>query len=161
MKFTVATATNSKVIVRASDHSAMYFFRTLVTAEKLSQVFFNPLSPTNMYIFIKKKVIGPQDSVISDTFLHTSGCRIPKNSKIVVIDFRSSNRDGLNCCNDLQIFGDVKDKDVKVTLETDEDKLYEIESSDSGMWYQSSYVMKGFKDCVINGSSVTNTWLSS
>lgn len=127
-------------------------------------MFFSPLPPTNMYVFIKKKNMALQESLINtDSFEYTSGCRIPRNSKIVVIDFRGANQDGLKCCNDFQIFGDLDFKDVNKELsptEEEEDELYEIESKDTVIWYQSSYVMKGFKDCIVNGSSVTNNWVS-
>lgn len=103
-----------------------------------------------------------QESVISsDTFIYTSGCRIPRNSNIIVIDFRTTNQEGVKCCNDFKIFGDVRNEVVQPTaFETDED-FHEIGPSDTAAWYQSTYVMKGFKDCIVNGSSVTSTWLTS
>ncbi|XP_050551395.1 uncharacterized protein LOC126910943 [Spodoptera frugiperda] len=141
-------------------------FRTLVTSEKLSQVFFNQLQPTNLYVFIKKKVVNNLDSIIdSDNFVFTSGCRIPRNSKIVVLDFRTKTFDNLSCCNEFQIFGDIVNQDLQnLQLEETEenvDEFNEIESTDTARWYQSSYVMKGFKDCTVNGSSITNAWLNS
>lgn len=137
-----------------------------MTSEKLSQVFFNQLQPTNLYVFIKKKLINNLDSIIdSDNFVFTSGCRIPRNSKIVVLDFRTKTFDNLSCCNEFQIFGDIVNQDLQnLQLEETEenvDEFNEIESTDTARWYQSSYVMKGFKDCTVNGSSITNAWLNS
>lgn len=114
-----------------------------------------------MYIFLKKKTIGSQDTIIScENFQLTSGCRIPRNSKIIVIDFRTNNLYGLACCNEIQIFGDVSN--TPQSTESDEDiEFHEIESTDTATWYQSSYIMKGFKDAVVDGSSIINSWLSS
>lgn len=139
-------------------------FRTLVTSETLSQIFFSSLPPTNMYVFIKKKNISNQDEVLNpDNFVLTSGCRIPRNSRIVVMDFRSQNTDNISCCNDFQVFGDViSDNLENLQIQdklSDDEEFNEIESTDSMKWYQSSYVMKGFKDCILNGSSVTNSWM--
>lgn len=136
-----------------------------MTSEKLSQVLFNPLPPTNLYVFIKKKLLNHQDNILdSDNFVFTSGCRIPRNSKIVVLNFRTKSSNNIACCNDFQVFGDVINQNLQnLNLEDTEnlDEYNEIESTDSTKWYQSSYVMKGFKDCIVNGSSVTNTWLNS
>lgn len=81
----------------------------------------------------------------------------------MVIDFRTQNYDGVACCNDIQIFGDLGTIVVPIkSTETDQNNEYhEIESSDTAIWYQSTYVMKGFKDTIVDGSSITNTWLSS
>ncbi|XP_075982782.1 uncharacterized protein LOC142981016 [Anticarsia gemmatalis] len=140
-------------------------FRTLVTSEKLSQIFFNQLSPTNLYVFIKKKLVNNQDNILNnDNFVFTSGCRIPRNSKIVVIDLRTKEQDHIACCNDFNVFGEVNEDLQNLHLEDSEenpDFFHEIESSDDVKWYQSSYVMKGFKDCIVDGSSVTNLWLNS
>lgn len=117
-----------------------------------------------MYVFIKKKNISNQDEVLNpDNFVLTSGCRIPRNSRIVVMDFRSQNTDNISCCNDFQVFGDViSDNLENLQIQdklSDDEEFNEIESTDSMKWYQSSYVMKGFKDCILNGSSVTNSWM--
>lgn len=141
-------------------------FRTLVTSEKLSQFFFKQLSPTNLYVFIKKKLVNNLDTILdNDNFVFTSGCRIPRNSKIIVLDFRTKTFDNLTCCNEFQIFGDMVSENLQniVTETSDEngDEFNEIESTDDVKWYQSSYVMKGFKDCIVNGSSITNAWLNS
>lgn len=116
-----------------------------------------------MFVFLKKTT-GRQDTVIScENFQETSGCRIPRNSKIVVIDFRSQNHDSVTCCNKIQIFGDVGTSTVPPeTTDLDQDNdFHEIESTVTTTWYQCSYIMKGFKDTTFNGSSITNAWLSS
>ncbi|XP_028166155.1 uncharacterized protein LOC135080634 [Ostrinia nubilalis] len=142
-------------------------FRTLVTSETLSQVFFSSLPPTNMYVFIKKKNVSNQDEVVNpDNFVLTSGCRIPRNSRIVTLDFRSPNTENISCCNDFHVFGDaisnnLENLQIQENVDDYEEEFNEIESTDSLKWYQSSYVMKGFKDCTVNGSSVTNSWLES
>ncbi|XP_072929928.1 uncharacterized protein [Epargyreus clarus] len=138
-------------------------FKTLVTSESLSKVFFDTISPTNMYIYLKKKVSSNQDVVCGDSFVYISGCRIPRSAKIVVLDFSTPNKESLSCCNDLQVFGDVISEDLD-KLKLQESAIHnfdEIESNDSATWFQSSYVMKGFKDCIVNGISVTNAWLES
>ncbi|RVE47489.1 hypothetical protein evm_007900 [Chilo suppressalis] len=106
-------------------------FRTLVTSETLSRMFFSLLPPTNLYMFIKKKNIETQDIVNGDNFILTNGCRIPRNSRI-----------------------DTLPKDSA-------EDFSEIESTEEIKWYQSTYVMKGFKDCVVNGTSVTTSWQES
>lgn len=114
-----------------------------------------------MYIFLKKKANATHDTVCCENFQETSGCRIPRSSKIVVVDFRSKNLDSVACCNKIQIFGDVV-TNTSPEAETDQDVEYhEIESSAAATWYQSSYIMKGFKDAVVDGSSVVNGWLTS
>ncbi|KAG6449932.1 hypothetical protein O3G_MSEX006353 [Manduca sexta] len=135
-------------------------FRSLVTSEELNQVFFNSIPPTNMYVFLRKKTLDNQDAILSTSnFTFTDGCRIPRSSKIVVIDFRTDKPASVSCCNDFQIFGDLEStKCNEINLDID---YNEIESTDDMKWYQSSYVMKGFKDCIVNGSSVTNQWLDS
>lgn len=144
----------------------LFYFRTIVTSEKLSQFFFSQLPPTNLYVFIKKKLLNNQDNVLdNDNFVLSSGCRIPQSSKIIVLDLRSKTFDNLACCNKFQIFGDIVYENFQnLQLENSDenvDELHEIESTDTIKWYQSSYVMKGFKDCIVNGSSITNAWLNS
>ncbi|XP_023940392.1 uncharacterized protein LOC112047493 [Bicyclus anynana] len=134
-------------------------FKTLVTSDKLSQIFFNTLSPTNMYIFIKKNISNNQDVVCADTFLSVDGYRLPRSCKIVCLDFRTQNHQNVSCCHKFQIFGDAINVNID-QLNTDEEvEFNEIESTDDKRWFQSSYIMKGFKDCTVNGSSVTNAWL--
>ncbi|XP_068618986.1 uncharacterized protein [Battus philenor] len=155
---------NSQFI--ASDKKIqMNVFRTLVTSGQLNKVFYDPLPPTNLYIFIKKKKVNRQDLVCSDSFVSINGYRLPRNSKIIVINFRNENRENLICCNDFPIFDEVvSNKMVNLNIsendysQTDEDYAH-IESTNTMCWFQSSYVMKGFKDCIVNGSSITNTWL--
>lgn len=118
-----------------------------------------------MYIFLKKKNTENDDVLNADNFVVASGCRIPRNSRIVVMDFRNKNMENVSCCNDFQIFGDVISQNLENLQIQDNlgdvDEFNEIESTDHIKWFQSSYVMKGFKDCVVNGSSVTNSWLES
>lgn len=107
-----------------------------------------------------------QDVLNSDNFVLTNGHRIPRNSKIIIMDFRTLNQGNVACCNEFAIFGESVSEDLsKLQLQNDlvcdYDEFNEIESNETMIWYQSSYVMKGFKDCVVNGSSVTNTWLES
>ncbi|KAJ8713988.1 hypothetical protein PYW08_007608 [Mythimna loreyi] len=141
-------------------------FRTLATSEKISQFFYQQLQPTNLYVFIKKKLVNNQDTVLdNDNFVLCNGCRIPRNSKIVVLDLRSKTFDNLACCNEFKIFGDSGYQSLQnlqlEDSEDNEDDFHEIESTESVQWYQSSYVMKGFKDCYINGSSITDAWLNA
>lgn len=99
-----------------------------------------------------------------DNFVLTSGCRLPRNCKIIVIDLRTKGLDKVACCNEFNVFGDSVYCDLKnLRLEDidENDEYNEIESTDDSQWYQSSYVMKGFKDCIVNGSSITNLWLNS
>lgn len=127
----------------------------------LSQVLFTPMAPTNMYIFIRKKMSPVHSGLTSDTFIKASGCRLPKDTKIVVIDFRAQKQDNLLCCNNFQIFGEVISESLENLQLGDQPNFNEIESSATMTWYRSSYVMKGFKDCIVNGSSITNKWLES
>lgn len=107
-----------------------------------------------------------QDTILdNNNFVLSSGCRIPRNSKIVILDLRSKTFDNLACCTEFKIFGDVgyqtlQNLQLRDSDENEED-FSEIESTDNVQWYQSSYVMKGFKDCYINGSSITDAWLNS
>ncbi|CAH4036913.1 unnamed protein product [Pieris brassicae] len=135
-------------------------FRNLVTSEKLSKVFFEPLSPTNMYVFLKKELLNNQQVVCSDTFLHINGYRMPRSCKVVVLNF-PANPKNTTCCNDFKIFGNGPSEGLsKLSLDdSSDDDFHEIESSDKVQWFQSTYVMKGFKDCVVNGSSIINSWL--
>ncbi|XP_047512217.1 uncharacterized protein LOC125054395 isoform X1 [Pieris napi] len=135
-------------------------FRNLVTSEKLCKVFFEPLSPTNMYVFLKKELLSNQQVVCSDTFLHVNGYRMPRSCKVVVLNF-PANPKNTTCCNDFKIFGNAPSEDLsKLSLDdTSDDDFHEIESTDKVQWFQSTYVMKGFKDCVVNGSSIINSWL--
>ncbi|KAJ0173655.1 hypothetical protein K1T71_010804 [Dendrolimus kikuchii] len=137
-------------------------FRSLVTSEKLCQVFSNIMTPMNMYVFIKKRLTNTQDVKIStDSFELTAGFRIPSKTRVVVIDFRMENNDNTSCCNDFKIFGDTPTNDYN-RLDSDcHEEFCEIQSTDVAKWYQSTYVMRGFKDCVVNGNSVINDWLHS
>ncbi|XP_045776531.1 uncharacterized protein LOC123874980 [Maniola jurtina] len=137
----------------------MNVFKTLVTSEKLSQIFFNGLSPTNMYILIKKNMLNNQDVVCSNIFESIDGYKIPRSCKVVSLDFRTQNLSNVSCCNNFQVFGDAITKSMGEINFEEEAEFAEIVSTDDVRWFQSSYVMKGFKDCVVNGSSVTNTWL--
>lgn len=117
-----------------------------------------------MYVFIKKKTESSQDSILSsNNFVLSSGCRIPRNAKVVVLNFRTENQNNIACCTDFQIFGDIITNSSLSHIESEENytEFYEIESTDHIKWFQSCYVMKGFKDCVVNGHSVTNQWLNS
>lgn len=139
----------------------IFDYRNLVTSEKLSQVFFDSLHPTNMYLFMKKSTTSNLDVVCNDSFVLINGYRIPKSCKVVALDFRNQNPENISCCNKFQIFGDMISKDLdnlKLDCNLDDD-FTEIESTHDIKWFQSNYIMKGFKDCIVNGSSVTNTWL--
>lgn len=123
------------------------------------------MTPTNMYVFLSKKCVGIPDITNCENFQQTSGCRIPSKSRIFVIDFRTQNLDSVVCCNKIQIFGDVKsppapEENAETTNMDKENDYHEIESTDTMTWYQSSYIMKGFKDSLVNGNSITNLWLN-
>lgn len=130
----------------------------------MSEVFFQPIPPTNTYVFIKKKLTGNQNLVLNtDNFVLTSGCHVPRSCKTVVVDFRAHNENNLSCCNKFQVFGDIISGNLS-NLQIDDkidDDFSEIESTNNMKWYQSTYIMKGFKDCQINGGSVSNMWLQS
>lgn len=111
-----------------------------------------------MYIFIKKNLSNNQDVICSDTFVIVDGFKLPRSCKVVSVDFRTHNLQNISCCNQFQIFGDAS-KNLDQLGEEDDANFDEIESTDDVRWFQSSYVMKGFKDCVVNGSSVINAWL--
>lgn len=70
--------------------------------------------------------------------------------------------ENISCCSDFEVFGDIEMINHKLSScsEDNSDEFYEIESSETAKWFQSTYVMKGFKDCVVNGSSITNDWLN-
>ncbi|KAI8425089.1 hypothetical protein MSG28_006949 [Choristoneura fumiferana] len=146
--------------IATDDQIKRSIFRILMTSD-LSQVIFTPMAPTNMYIFIRKKISPVCSGLTCDTFIKASGCRLPKDTKIVVIDFRAQKQDNLLCCNNFQIFGEVISESLENLQLGDQPNFNEIESSATMTWYQSSYVMKGFKDCIVNGSSITNKWLES
>ncbi|CAK1553922.1 unnamed protein product [Leptosia nina] len=138
-------------------------FRTLVTSDKLysENIFLETLSPTNMYVFIKKVPMTNQQAVCNDTFVQvTNGYRIPRSCKIITFNFKGGNQEKTACCNDFQIFGDVLNQDLS-KMSISDDEFNEIESTDKAIWFQSTYVMKGFKDCVVKDQSITNTWLAS
>ncbi|KAJ2938776.1 hypothetical protein O0L34_g3398 [Tuta absoluta] len=153
---------HSKTI--ASDQKIqLNVFRELVTSEKLSQVFSNQLTPTNFYVMIKKKMASPNDTVLNhEHFTLTSGHRIPRSAKIIIIDLRNKTQGNILCCNDYQVFNDVLNQNITNLKIVDglnkSHDVHEIESTDTIKWYQSKFVMKGFKDCVVDGSSVTNSW---
>lgn len=114
---------------------------------------------------MKKKNTDSNGLVCSDNFVQINGYRLPRNCKIVIMDFRMHNEEDLSCCNGFQIFDEVVNKRLH-NLKISENDNYrqiedynEIESTDTITWYQSSYVMKGFKDCIVSGSSITNKWL--
>ncbi|CAK1583612.1 unnamed protein product [Parnassius mnemosyne] len=140
-------------------------FKTLVTSDLLSEVFFNTLPPTNLYVFIKKRNASSQDLVCTDSFVFVNGYKLPRNSKVIVLDLRTQSQENFSCCKDFQIFNDVINKNLVNLKISDNDSdltkedYSEIESTNMVSWYQSSYVMKGFKDCTVSGSSVTNKWL--
>ncbi|CAG4953683.1 unnamed protein product [Parnassius apollo] len=141
-------------------------FKTLVTSDVLSKVLYNTLPPTNLYVFIKKRNVCSQDLVCSDSFVFVNGYKLPRNSKVVVIDFRTQHQENLSCCKDFQVYNnDVINKNL-VNLKISEndsdlpkEDYTEIESTNTMSWYQSTYVMKGFRDCTVRGSSITNKWL--
>lgn len=145
----------------------LIFCRTLVTSELLNKVFLEPLAPTNMYVFLQKKITTNHDILVnSDNFSQATGCRIPKNAKKIVIDFRKQDKKNIACCNDFQIYQDTICDTMTELLgddwnrfEQDGCEVYEIKSTDNMEWFQSTYVLRGFKDCIVNGNSVTNKWL--
>ncbi|XP_046971357.1 uncharacterized protein LOC124538357 [Vanessa cardui] len=139
-------------------------FKNLVTSEKLSEVFFNSISPTNMYVFLKKNPLCNQDIVCSDSFVFVNGYKLPRSCKVVVLDFKAQNPENISCCNKFQVFGDVISKNLdNLNINSDDSghNFNSIESTNEIKWFQSAYIMKGFKDCVVNGSSVTNAWCES
>lgn len=139
-------------------------FKNLVTSEELSKVFFNSLAPTNMYVFLKKNPVCNTDIVCHDSFVLVNGYKIPRSCKIVVLDFKAQTPENLACCNKFQVFGDVISKNLdhlNINSDNTEQDFNEIESTEYTKWFQSTYVMKGFKDCIVNGNSVTNTWVES
>ncbi|XP_041969582.1 uncharacterized protein LOC121726334 [Aricia agestis] len=135
-------------------------FRLLATSEELGKVFFESIAPTNMYIFIKKKVLNNQEVVCSDDFIFLRGYRVPNKCKVVNIDFKSKSNVKVTCCNNFDVFGDISEALDQMSIINDKKTFEncEFESTDDSKWFQSSYVMKGFKDCFVNGSSVTNSW---
>lgn len=128
----------------------------------MSQIFFDSLPPTNMYLFLKKSGSYKTNVVCVDSFVLINGFRVPRTCKVITFDFREQNPDNISCCSKFQIFGDIISKNLdnlKISNDSIDDNFVEIESTQDIKWFQSNYIMKGFKDCIVNGNSVTNTWL--
>ncbi|CAG4957761.1 unnamed protein product [Colias eurytheme] len=134
-------------------------FRNLATSDKLNEVFYDSLPPTNMYVFLKKMKYKDQNVVCNDSFVLVNGYRIPRSCKVVVLNLKKINYENIACCNDFSVFGDTISEDLDRVKIEDDEEFCEIETTNDVKWFQSTYVMKGFKDCFINGSSITNTWL--
>lgn len=113
-----------------------------------------------MYVYLQKK---SNDIIVNtDSFKLVQDCKIPTNSKVVVINFRKQVKENISCCKDFHIFQDESfDTSIKVdnwNINKNVD-MYDMKSTDDMQWFQSSYVVKGFKDCIVNGSSISNTWI--
>lgn len=138
----------------------------MITCPDFNKILTDPLPPTNMHVFVQKRVTSKEELLVnSDNFYLTSGCMLTRYSKTITIDFRSQDKAKVSCCGNFQIYQEpVPDvaNHLKVKLndhiENEESAEFEIISTDDFKWYQSIYVVEGFRDCIVNGTSVTNTW---
>lgn len=146
----------------ASDNTIKFnVLKTVATCEDLSKIFFKPLAPTNMYVLLQKKCEPNKQLIVNpDSFTFAGECRVPMSCKVVVVDLRKQMKEKMNCCRDFQIYNDVIYNKAAGNL-TKHNDICEFVSTDTVKWYQCNYVVKGFKDCLVNGSSISNTWLNS
>lgn len=134
-------------------HSLLQLFRCLISSEELNSIVNQPLSPTNMFLFLRK----------SSTHIATSGFapkeryNIPTSGKHVIIRLIAPIEPPKCICGGANIYRDCESGKSFVDST-------ECENSDDSIdlcWFQAANTLKGFKDIKINGTSASNLWLQT
>ncbi|XP_039278823.1 uncharacterized protein LOC111046876 [Nilaparvata lugens] len=142
-------------------------FRSMMTSDELNTILDHQMCPTNTFILIKT---DRNTTIKSDVFHQKDHFRIPAKSVGLKFVFTSDIRtDDKKCCciEDMSFFFcSPKQSDSTTRLCHDHHKLETIDlieeddsDSENSNWFQFNYVIKGFKDYKLNGSSVTNLWM--
>ena len=125
-------------------------FRCLIASEELHTMMRQHLSPTNMFVLLKK-----QGTPTSEGFLHKDRFSVPTNGQQVMISLIPiATLSPAICHQNCICFG--------IPVYKDDENISEVEKpvriTGSPAWYQARTIMKGFKDVKIDGVSVSNLW---
>lgn len=78
-----------------------------------------------MYVFIKRKITSNPDGIVcSDDYVLVKGYKIPKNCKIVNVNFGGKSSLNVQCCNHFKIFGDIGTAFNTLNLKEHEEECY-------------------------------------
>ncbi|RZF36423.1 hypothetical protein LSTR_LSTR010843 [Laodelphax striatellus] len=144
-------------------------FRSMMTSDELNSILDHQMCPTNTFILMKtdRKTI-----IKSDLFHLKDHFRIPPKAVGLKFVFTSDLRteDKKCCCVEDMSFFFCSPKQYDSTTSSrlcHDFKLETVEpsegdndnDSENSNWFQFNFAIKGFKDCKLNGSSVTNLWM--
>ncbi|XP_026275432.1 MAD2L1-binding protein [Frankliniella occidentalis] len=135
--------------------SLLELFRCLISSEQLHTFFNQPLSPTNMYLFLRKN----NTDLVSCGFSPKERYNIPMSGKHAIIRLMPPTSLPKCICGGTNIFSDKpkdqNDSHVEHVIESKPDEPQGL------LWFQAHHTLKGFKDVKINGTSVSTVWLQS
>lgn len=128
-------------------------FRCLISSEDLHSVFKQPLSPTNMFLFIRKN----NTHLATSAFTPKERYNLPTSGKHAIIRLIPP-IDPPNCiCGGTNIYSDDESDSGKVLTSFDQI----VGETSNSLWFQAHQTLKGFKDTKINGMSASTMWLQS
>ncbi|KAK6639587.1 hypothetical protein RUM43_007860 [Polyplax serrata] len=153
------------------DHSAknhperkhlVHLLQSVILSNNLSAMLTKPMSPTNMYLFIKKHrncELG-NESDLNQWFIPKNSYQIPRSGQHFHIKFNHPNSHTQNCtCRGFSIYSEATGASlIPKILEHKPEIDVELEEEDN-CWYQADRIFKGFTDVYINGVSVADLWL--
>lgn len=142
----------------------IYFhqIRSIVTSANFFDLNCNELRPTNMYVVLKPKF---GRNTIGEEFKSHAGFKLPASCRITHINIQTDfNVADLNCCQNLNIFSDIKasnDANTTANMQTSEtESKIDMDKfpSNYNNFYECKIVVKGFKDQLVKGQSI---WITN
>ncbi|XP_034237876.1 MAD2L1-binding protein [Thrips palmi] len=128
-------------------------FRCLISSEDLHSFFKQPLSPTNMFLFIRKN----NTILATSAFTPKERYNLPTSGKHAIIRLIPPSDPPKCICGGTNIYSDDESDTGEVKRPIDNN---EVENC-SSLWFQAHQTLKGFKDVKINGVAASTMWLQS
>ncbi|KAK4887619.1 hypothetical protein RN001_003890 [Aquatica leii] len=134
--------------------------RNIVFSDAWVKAMNSSFPPTNMYVLIEKCDVKHDGQKTDLDFQLTKQYSMCSRVKNVCIHLSYDENSKHNCCKNLVIFEDLKDKENSNINDASNSNTNDTtdEVIEKMLWFQSKTFIKGFKECFINGVSATDLW---
>lgn len=131
----------------------LVIFRCLISSEDLHSFFNQPLSPTNMFLFIRKN----NTNLATSGFTPKERYNLPTSGRHAIIRLVPPIDPPKCICGGTNIYSDHESDSAEVLRLND----HNVVENCSSLWFQAHQTLKGFKDIKINGMPASTIWLQS
>ena len=147
---------NTLYLIKLYFNSVHFTSRDIFSSQEWSKSMEHSYSLTNLYVLLKKSFPNDVD-IRNKFFLPLDDFTVPNKTRKTTISLNYEHKHIYNCCGNVSVF---EDSGCCSSLESGSVDSIEDEIEDDGKgnecWFQAKVSFKGYKDCLVDKTSVTN-----